>query len=203
MKKRKVIGLIILSLLFILMIIALKLNHLDGMDNRAFELLDQIRTVRMTNFFRVVTLFGNYIAVLIISMSLTLLFKNKKDKLLFIINVLSVGALSQILKFIFARPRPEITDIYRTSYSFPSAHTMLALGVYGFLIYMIYTKKDWSKKVKYALTTMLIIIVILVGISRVYLGYHFISDVIAAYLVTLIYLIIFTACIKKIIIKEG
>lgn len=191
MKTKKVMIIIILFLLFLFIAINVKLNNLESFDYHVFELLDNIRSNQATNFFHIVTTFGNYLFIVALGILLALLLKNKQEKKYIILNVLCVGLLSQILKLIFARPRPTVMTIYRTSYSFPSAHTMLAMGTYGLLIYIINTKKDLSKKIKYVLSTILTLIILLVGISRVYLGYHFASDVIAAYLITLMYLLIF------------
>ena len=114
--------------------------------------------------------------------------------LIFLINDV---ALNNILKFIFKRERPiDLMLIEESGYSFPSGHTMVATAFYGFIIYLIH-KSNYSKKIKIILTSILTILIILIGISRIYLGVHYATDVIAGYLIAISYLIIFTHFIDK------
>ena len=95
------------------------------------------------------------------------------------------------IKQIFQRPRPINTRIIDESgYSFPSGHSMVSMAFYGYLIYLIH-KNIKNKYVKVALTLLLSILIISIGISRIYLGVHYTSDVIAGFLVAIAYLIIF------------
>lgn len=79
---------------------------------------------------------------------------------------------------------------------------MVSLSFYGLLIYFIY-KYFKNKKLKIFLITLLSLIIVLIGISRVYLGVHFVSDVISGFLLSLSYLIIFIKVINKFILKES
>jgi len=90
-----------------------------------------------------------------------------------------------IVKDYIRRPRPtvDLVNVFRIldSYSFPSGHVMFYVGFFGFLWFLIYTllKRSWRR------TLMLIILSIfiaLVGMSRIYLGQHWASDVLGAYL---------------------
>ena len=73
---------------------------------------------------------------------------------------------------------------------------MASMTFYGFLIYLIY-KKVKNKYLKWTLISLLSILIILVGASRVYLGVHYTSDVIAGILISTSYLIMFTSIAKK------
>lgn len=102
-----------------------------------------------------------------------------------------------MLKHIVQRPRPtEFRIIDETGYSFPSGHSMVSAAFYGFLIYLIY-KNVKNKYLKWGIIILLSIIVITIGISRIYLGVHYTSDVLAGYLISISYLIIFTSIIKN------
>ena len=99
--------------------------------------------------------------------------------------------LNQALKFIIQRPRPtEFRIINESGYSFPSGHSMVSAAFYGFLIYLIY-KNVKNKYLKWSLITLLSLVILTIGISRIYLGVHYTSDVIAGFLISISYLIIF------------
>ena len=89
--------------------------------------------------------------------------------------------LNRILKYVFQRPRPHFDDplLSLTSYSFPSGHTMTATVLFGVLAaYFLTTTPDWRRRVVIVFVAGLLIL--LVGFSRMYLGVHYLSDVLGA-----------------------
>ena len=84
------------------------------------------------------------------------------------------------------------------NYSFPSGHSSVSMAFYGFLIYLICTEFK-NKKYKYLLISVLSIVILFIGLSRIYLGVHYLSDVLAGFLFSIIYLIIFVYFYNKII----
>ena len=79
---------------------------------------------------------------------------------------------------------------------------MMAVAFYGLLIYIIWNTK-WKNIWKIFTTTLLVILILLIGISRIYVGVHFASDVIAGLSISLSYLIIFIELIYKRVIKKS
>ena len=88
-------------------------------------------------------------------------------------------AVLNILKVIFQRPRPK-TEMYVFSYSFPSGHVFSATVIYGFCIYLAF-RLIKNATVKWIVVTLLALLILLIGFSRVYLGVHWLSDVLAGY----------------------
>lgn len=90
-----------------------------------------------------------------------------------------------IVKDYIRRPRPtvDLVNVLRIldSYSFPSGHVMFYVGFFGFVWFLVYTllKRSWRRT---SLLTLLGIFIVLVGPSRIYLGQHWASDVLGAYL---------------------
>lgn len=138
-----------------------------------------------------ITKLGGAVFLISLSTILLIVLKNKKVGLCIWLNLGISTILNQVLKNIFQRPRPtEYRIINEAGYSFPSGHSMVSMAFYGFLIYLIY-KNVKNKYLKWGLTTLLSILIILIGLSRIYLGVHYTSDVIAGFLVSVSYLIIF------------
>lgn len=91
--------------------------------------------------------------------------------------------------------------VQEKGYSFPSGHSFVAVAFYGFLIYLIITS-NWNKKVKIVSSLFLTVLILLIGISRIYLGVHYPSDVTAGFIGGTIYLIIFIEIIKGVVYEK-
>ncbi len=138
-----------------------------------------------------ITHLGGAIFLITLSLILLLIIKYKKIGILIWLNLGISVLLNQALKFIIQRPRPtEFRIINESGYSFPSGHSMISAAFYGFLIYLIY-KNVKNKYLKWSLITLLSLVILTIGISRIYLGVHYTSDVIAGFLISVSYLIIF------------
>ena len=137
---------------------------------------------------------GTAILTIVLCIISTIKFKNKKMAIIIVINIFLIGLFNHFIKEYVQRLRPEYRMMDVAGYSFPSGHSMVSAAFYGFLIYLIY-KNVKNKYVKYFSIIGLSLLVILIGISRIYLGVHYTSDVIAGFLISISYLIIFTSVI--------
>ena len=145
----------------------------------------------ITPVMKLITFFGGATCLIGLTLVLFITIKNKKIGLLIGTNLIVITILNQIFKFILQRPRPtENRIINENGYSFPSGHSMISMAFYGFLIYLIY-KYVKNKKLKYISITLISVLIIFIGISRIYLGVHYTSDVLAGFLFSISYLIIF------------
>ena len=116
--------------------------------------------------------------------------------------MVTITVLNQLLKRILQRPRPtEFRIIEETGYSFPSGHSMVSMAFYGYLIYLIY-KYVKNKYVKWILIALLSILICTIGVSRIYLGVHYTSDVLGGFLVSISYLILFISTVNKFFIEK-
>jgi undecaprenyl-diphosphatase len=115
------------------------------------------------------------------------------------IPVISIGSLLLMffLKFIFNRPRPLLPLLKEAKgLSFPSGHALNAMVFYGLLIYLVLRNIE-NPRLRRLLITMLCIIILMIGTSRVYLRVHYASDVVAGYSVGLMWLILSLWILKK------
>lgn len=145
----------------------------------------------LTPIVKIITFFGSATWIVIFTIILFVIIRNKRQNILLGTNLCIVTIINQILKHIFRRSRPtEFRIIDESGYSFPSGHSMVSMAFYGYLIYLVY-KNIKNKYLKWILIIVLSILIILIGISRIYLGVHYTSDVLGGYLLSLSYLVLF------------
>ena len=151
---------------------------------------------------KIITNFGGAIFLIIATITLFILIKNKKIGFSIIFNLVIITILNQLLKNILQRPRPtEFRIIEETGYSFPSGHSMISMAFYGYLIYLIYKYVE-NKYLKWALIVLLSILICTIGISRIYLGVHYTSDVLGGFLISISYLVIYVSATNKFLTKR-
>lgn len=151
---------------------------------------------------KIITNFGGAIFLIAITVMLFILIKNKKIGVAITANLVLVALLNQLLKNILQRPRPtEYRIIQETGYSFPSGHSMASMAFYGYLIYLIYKYVE-NKNIKWILITLLSILICSIGISRIYLGVHYTSDVLGGFLISISYLVIYISAINKFLLDK-
>ena len=156
----------------------------------------------LTPIFKIITWFGSATCLILLTIILFTTIKNKKVGLLISTNLIIITILNQALKIIVQRPRPtEYRIINEAGYSFPSGHSMVSMAFYGFLIYLIY-KNIKNKYLKISLIVILSLLIVMIGISRIYLGVHYTSDVCAGFLVSLSYLIIYINFANKLVLSK-
>ena len=149
-----------------------------------------------------ITHFGGATCLLLLTAIIVIVIRSKRIGIAITLNLLIATTLNLVLKNILQRPRPnEFRMIDETGYSFPSGHSMISMAFYGFLIYLIY-KYVKNYNVKIALIILLSFLIVLIGISRIYLGVHYTSDVLAGFLVAISYLILYSNIVKNFILER-
>ena len=149
-----------------------------------------------------ITNFGGAIFLITLTVILVILIKNKKIGLSIFSNLIIITVLNQLLKRILQRPRPtEFRIIEETGYSFPSGHSMVSMAFYGYLIYFIYKYVE-NRYVKWISIVLFSILICSIGVSRIYLGVHYTSDVLGGFLVSISYLILFISTVNKFFIEK-
>ena len=187
------VGLII----FFLILEDLFENEIDSFDSAIYQIISYVMSDRVTSLMKVITNLGGAVMIVSITILVLLFSKKKKMNLCVIANLAIITISNQLLKRIIARPRPvEHRLIGESGYSFPSGHSMVSMAFYGLLIYYAYKniKKVW---VRNTVCILLATIIVLIGMSRIYLGVHYPSDVLAGFCISLSYLALFTNVTKK------
>ena len=201
-KKFKWIILFICLLMFIAILEDVFEKEIMKLDILGYGLISTIISDNITPIAILITNFGGAITLIGLTIIFLLIMKNKKMSFSILLNLVIVTFLNIFLKNIIQRPRPDdFRLINETGYSFPSGHSMISMAYYGYLIYLIF-KFVKNKKLKVFLITFLCILILTIGLSRIYLGVHYTSDVIAGFVLSVSYLIIYTSIIKKYIIER-
>lgn len=182
-------------------------SPLVSVDIRITNLLYIFRSDTLLRFFYFITLFAESLVIVILSVVLSIfLWTNKQRIHIFSLwFALAVGeGLTFLGKYIFHRERPSVflRTITEDSFSFPSGHATAVVLFYGFLVYLIF-RNYTSLKTRIAVLSSLFLFVVLVDLSRLYLGVHYFSDVIAGNLVGLSALILSVGLTEWFISKKS
>ncbi len=190
MKKSYLLGIIISFILFIATTIIVKTCDLSFEKN----IFDFLQKLSIRGIMILITTFGEWFVFVFFTLICLLTF-NKKTNIAIITNLLLATALNNILKVTIMRDRPIWKTIDLQTYSFPSGHTMISFIFYGLLIYLI--NKNYHGKYKKLIISLLSILIFLVGLSRIFLGVHYFTDVIGAYFFGTGYLLLFIYVAKR------
>jgi undecaprenyl-diphosphatase len=143
------------------------------------------RSTLVTSAMRVATSFGSTVTVtcIAVALALYLLWRHRHPYWLaaLALSVPGGALLNMLLKYAFHRARPQLDDpiLTLTGYGFPSGHTMMASVLYGVVAaYLFAHTPDWRRRVLIVFSAS--VLIALVGFSRIYLGAHYLSDVLGA-----------------------
>lgn len=194
---RKVIISIIFLILFLLITCIVFANKTAYIDELVHSYILDIRNNKLTNVMTIITNICSVYSLVAISFILFVIIKNKKTSLYIIINLINSSLISLVFKLLLRRDRPiGINLIEESGYSYPSGHSMVSMAYFGFIAYLIYKKlnKPLSKAI---LIISIFITIILIGFSRIYLGVHYLSDVIGGFLMAISYLMVYINLINE------
>ena len=201
MKKRTLwmlLGFIFCAMVFLVIAFNLQNGALHTLDLSVTAALVAWRSPILTGVMKGMTALCAPVTLLLICFALMLLYRRKHYSIPIAINLMVSVSLNYTLKNVFLRERPPL--IYRavaeTGYSFPSGHAMAAMAFYGFLIYIV-AQSAWGKRPKRLMIGLMSLVIALIGFSRVYLGVHYLSDVVAGSALSAAYLIAYSAVVGQ------
>jgi membrane-associated phospholipid phosphatase len=156
-----------------------------GTDQRLANWLHERATDPLTDLFHGITFLGNFVTLLAVTvLAVTILWRRRERTDAVFVALAFVGAqlLSSSLKLGFRRDRPFFPDPLATesTFSFPSGHALVSLAVYGAIALVVARRLSTNGR-RALLVAAVAVLVIAIGFSRLYLGVHFLSDVLAGY----------------------
>ncbi|GAB2777030.1 undecaprenyl-diphosphatase [Hymenobacter luteus] len=116
-----------------------------------------------------------------------------------LVPVVALGSitLNLVLKQLYNRPRPLLPLTSASGLSFPSGHAMISASFYGLLIYLVWTHVR-RPAVRYPLVAALLLLILLIGLTRVYLRVHYATDVLAGFTAGAGWLIVAIPLLKQV-----
>jgi membrane-associated phospholipid phosphatase len=154
-------------------------------DQRLADWLHGRATDPFTDVFRAITWTGNFVTLLVVTLvAVVVLWRRRRrtDALFVALAFLGAQVLSNGMKLGFRRERPFFPDPLATesTFSFPSGHALVSLAVYS-SIALLLARRVSSGPLRLLLLGGTALLVLAIGFSRLYLGVHFLSDVLAGF----------------------
>lgn len=167
-------------------------NFAISIDQKILDLISYFQSEELDSIFFLITLLGKAeVIILLASSAIVFLMLWKKYLYIapFLVSIVGSQVMTYIGKRIFERSRPAVSFYPETSFSFPSGHASVAVAFYGFLAY-VFIRESLAWKTKVNIFFSALSVIVLIGISRIYLGVHYPSDVGGGFLSGVMWLIL-------------
>ena len=205
MKNKKLIFMISLYLLFIVDLIVILTGNSKCIDNGIYNFVIGFKNPSLTAILKGATFLAStkfIVVVTVLIFIITLAFKKYKLTPL-VISPIAHVIFNQGVKHLVRRTRPDkaLWLVQESGFSFPSGHTMISVLFYGTIMYLV---NKYDLKYKNQISGICLTIMFFAGVSRIYLGVHYATDVIGGYLfgsailISLMYLYDKKAIVKKV-----
>ena len=169
-------------LLFLIILANLNGNLLMHVDQRAATLIRHWHTpwgMKLSLAISWLGTWGAWLVVLLVARGLLSANRRPQARLLVLANLWGT-VLLYALKLAIHRPRPDgLPPLIFLSFSFPSGHAFLSLVAYGTIAWLTGPRK--ATRTQHGIAVCAMVLVLLIGLSRIYLGVHYLSDVIGGY----------------------
>lgn len=176
----------LLSLLaFSFMAVQINAEKIGHFDQLIIAFVQGIESPVLTSVMKFFTFIGSFKGVILLSVLILCIFPKilhrRIELILFVMVIIGSVVLNHLLKWFFHRARPDLHRLIEIGgFSFPSGHAMNAFTVYGILTFLLWRHIP-SKWLRVLLISFSIFMISSIGLSRIYLGVHFPSDILGGY----------------------
>ncbi|WP_241657760.1 phosphatase PAP2 family protein [Anaerobacillus alkaliphilus] len=181
----------LLILSFALLTYFVRNKHTTAFDELLLKKVKAMEAPFVTTIMKGFGFIGATLPVIVISIILLIilyrLHKNRSEVYLFIIVLLGSTAFNVLVKTLIKRKRPISDLIIESGYSYPSGHTVGAVSLYGIITFLFWRKLETTQG-RVSLIFFSVIMIMIMGFSRIYLGVHYPTDILGAYLLSGIWL---------------
>jgi membrane-associated phospholipid phosphatase len=168
------------------------IHIIAALDASTLGFLFDIRSMPVTFVMMGITLLGEYKVVLVAMAAVAaglLMYRKAADVAGLLVATLGSAATTLLLKMLVARPRPEAWyQVYSEGphWSFPSAHAALAVAFYGYILYLLLQSRNtFAHRI---IIGTLAVLIPMIALSRLYLGVHYLSDVLVGLAIGAVFL---------------
>ena len=192
-ENKRIVILAVCAIVFV----ALLEDVLDGdlmrLDTAAYALIvERLRADWLTPIMESVSALATPVSLIVFLLVVVAFAPGKRPGACAAVNLVLMFLLNQALKFVIQRPRPDGFQLaVEQGFSFPSGHSMVAMAFFGLLVWMVWHYES-DRATRIGCSVAFGLVIVLVGVSRIYLGVHYASDVLAGFCVSLAWLAIYT-----------
>ena len=192
-ENKRVVVLAVCAIVFVSLLEDVLEGDLIRIDSAAYALIvERLRADWLTPVMEAVSALATPVSLVVFLLVIVAFAPGKRPGACAAVNLVLVFALNQALKFAIQRPRPDGFQLAaEQGFSFPSGHSMVAMAFFGLLAWMVW-RYEPDRATRIGCVVAFGAIIVLVGVSRVYLGVHYASDVIAGFCVSLAWLAVYT-----------
>ena len=190
---KRIVILAVCAIVFVALLEDVLEGDLLRIDSAAYAVIvERLRADWLTPVMEAVSALATPVSLVVFLLVIVAFAPGKRPGACAATNLVLVFLLNQALKFAIQRPRPDGFQLaVEQGFSFPSGHSMVAMAFFGLLVWMVWHyESDRATRIGCAIAFSLVIV--LVGVSRIYLGVHYASDVLAGFCVSLAWLAIYT-----------
>ena len=190
------LALLILSVLCLAVFVCLLIKVLKGRAIRIDELgylllVERLRSPVLTATMKAASNLASLPFIVGVLVAAMLWAPCRAHAILAAVNVGAISAIDQLLKVLVRRPRPQgFRLVEAPGLSFPSGHSMAAMAFYGYGIWLVRCGA-FGLPFSAAIEIVLVCAILAVGVSRIYLGVHYASDVLGGFCLSFAWLILF------------
>ncbi len=165
--------------------------------------VENLRADWLTPIMESISALATPVSLLVLLLVIVAFAPGKRPGMFCTVNLVLVVLLNVLLKELVQRPRPEdINLVVETGFSFPSGHSMVAMAFFGLLVWLVWHHEK-DRTMRLACCAGFSLIILLIGISRIYLGVHYASDVLAGFCISLAWLAMYTSVAAPFLLQEA
>ena len=165
--------------------------------------VENLRADWLTPIMESISVLATPVSLLVLLLVIVAFAPGKRPGMFCTVNLVLVVLLNVLLKELVQRPRPEdINLVVETGFSFPSGHSMVAMAFFGLLVWLVW-HYERDRTLRLACCAGFSLIILLIGISRIYLGVHYASDVLAGFCISLAWLAMYTSVAAPFLLQEA
>ena len=173
------------------------------LDRAAYWLIvEHLRTPWLTPVMESFSALATPVSLVVLLLAVAAFAPGKRPGMCCAVNLVLVVVINQVLKFIIQRPRPDGFRLATASgFSFPSGPSMAAMAFFGLLAWLVW-KYEADRRLRRLYATGFALVIVMIGVSRIYLGVHYASDVLGGFCLSMAWLAVYTRVAVPLFIGE-